>query len=60
MKLKNMYSKLTFYLDTCYSGSIFESLPNDINIYAVSSSHIIESSWAAYCPPNGKFDQYIY
>lgn len=33
------YNKLTFYLESCYSGSMFTTLPDDINVYAVSASN---------------------
>ena len=45
-----MYHQLTFYLDTCESGSMFDSeLSSDISIYAVTSANPSESSWAQYC-----------
>ena len=50
MHEKKMYHQLTFYLDTCESGSIFDSeLSSDISIYAVTSANPSESSWAQYC-----------
>ena len=48
---KKMYKKLVFYLEACESGSMLESLPSDLNIYALSASGIDESSWANYCSP---------
>ncbi|KAG5068045.1 hypothetical protein JHK85_000422 [Glycine max] len=40
-----------FYLEACEFGSIFEGLiPEDINIYATTTSNAEESSWGTYCP----------
>merc|ERR1712048_1533564 len=48
MSDKKMFNKLTFYLETCNSGSMFEgmSIPG---VYAVSAAGPDESSYAAYC-----------
>lgn len=55
---KKMYKQLVYYMEACESGSMFQQLPKDINIYAVSAASPSESSWAYYCPPedevNGK------
>jgi len=49
----HMYKKLTFYLEACESGSMFQNLlPQNINIYATSASSPDESSWGTYCPPD--------
>jgi len=43
-----MFNKLTFYLESCESGSMFVGL--DIpNVYAVSAANPTESSWGTYC-----------
>merc|ERR1712224_888942 len=39
---------LTFYLETCESGSMFEGLSTP-GVYAVSAANAEESSWGAYC-----------
>uniref|UniRef100_T1L5C6 Legumain prodomain domain-containing protein n=1 Tax=Tetranychus urticae TaxID=32264 RepID=T1L5C6_TETUR len=45
-----MYGKLTFYLEACESGSMFENiLPDNINIYATTAANSVESSWGCYC-----------
>ncbi|KAI1706533.1 peptidase c13 family domain-containing protein [Ditylenchus destructor] len=50
MHKKHRYAELTFYLEACESGSMFENvLPKDINVYAVSAANSEESSWGAYC-----------
>lgn len=49
---KGMYNRLVYYLEACESGSMWQTLPTDINAYALSSTHPDESSWGTYCPPN--------
>nr|5H0I_A Chain A, Asparaginyl endopeptidase [Oldenlandia affinis]5H0I_B Chain B, Asparaginyl endopeptidase [Oldenlandia affinis] len=45
------YKSLVFYLEACESGSMFEGiLPEDLNIYALTSTNTTESSWCYYCP----------
>lgn len=57
MKSKGMYNKLVFYLEACYSGSMFEDiLEPSLNVYAVTAANATESSWGAYCPPNDYVD----
>merc|ERR1712193_437507 len=48
MHSNNMYKKLTFYLETCESGSMFEGMTTP-NVYALSASNPSESSWGTYC-----------
>jgi len=48
MHSKNMYKKLTMYLETCESGSMFEGMTTP-GVYALSASNPTESSWGAYC-----------
>jgi legumain len=49
---QKMYKQLTYYLEACESGSMFQQLPTTTNIYGVSASNPSESSWATYCPPD--------
>merc|ERR1711991_953213 len=42
------YKKLTFYLETCESGSMFEGMSTP-GVYALSASSPSESSWGTYC-----------
>lgn len=49
MHTKKMYERLVFYMEACESGSMFENLPKDIEIYAVTASNADESSWGCYC-----------
>lgn len=50
-----MFKQLTFYMEACESGSMFNNkLKSDINVYAVTAANPDESSWGTYCPPNDK------
>jgi legumain len=53
MSDKKMFNKLTFYLESCESGSMFEdmSIPG---VYALSASNPTESSWGSYCGSEAK------
>lgn len=45
------FKQLTFYLEACESGSIFDGLlPDDINVYVTTAANPSESSWGTYCP----------
>uniref|UniRef100_T1JY55 legumain n=1 Tax=Tetranychus urticae TaxID=32264 RepID=T1JY55_TETUR len=47
-----LYGKLTFYLEACESGSMFENiLPDNINIYATTATNSAESSYGCYYDP---------
>merc|ERR1711957_335658 len=48
MHSKKMYNKLTFYLETCESGSMFQGMTTP-GVYALSASNPTESSWGTYC-----------
>ena len=52
MHEEGKYGKLVYYLEACESGSMWQTLPTDINAYALSSTYPDESSWGTYCPPN--------
>jgi len=59
MNENKMYKEMTFYLEACESGSMFEGiLEQNLGIYAVSAANSHESSWGTYCSPddqvNGK------
>merc|ERR1719399_1311645 len=55
MHSKNMYKKLTFYLETCESGSMFEGLSTP-GVYALSAASPDESSWGTYCGSDAMVD----
>ncbi|XP_076958526.1 vacuolar-processing enzyme-like [Bidens hawaiensis] len=45
------YKEMVIYMEACESGSIFEGLlPDDLNIYAISSTKPYEGSYIYYCP----------
>ncbi|KAI6212472.1 hypothetical protein M3Y94_00029300 [Aphelenchoides besseyi] len=47
---KKMYNELVFYMEACFSGSMFENvLPKNLSILAVTSANAVEESWACYC-----------
>lgn len=46
---KKMYHSLVYYLEACHSGSMFESLPSNLNIYATTASNPFQKSFAYYC-----------
>jgi hypothetical protein len=50
MSARNLYRELVLYVEACESGSLFEALPRNLSIYAVSASSPDESSWGTHCP----------
>ena len=53
MNEEKKFAKLTFYVEACESGSIFQDiLPKDINVYVTTAANADESSWGCYCPPH--------
>merc|ERR1712187_93941 len=48
-----MYKKLTFYLETCESGSMFQGISTP-GLYALSAANPTESSWGTYCGSDAK------
>merc|ERR1712178_262352 len=53
MSDKKMFNKLTFYLESCESGSMFEDM-NIPGVYALSAANPTESSWGSYCGTEAK------
>uniref|UniRef100_A0A915N244 legumain n=1 Tax=Meloidogyne javanica TaxID=6303 RepID=A0A915N244_MELJA len=50
MHKKKKYGELTFYLEACESGSMFdEHMPESLKIYAMTAANGHESSWGCYC-----------
>lgn len=56
MHSKDMYKELVFYMEACYSASMFETLPRDLNIYVTTAANGKESSYANYCFPDDVID----
>ena len=55
MYKKKMYKELVFYLEACYSGTMFDKLlPTNISIYATTAANTRESSYAEYCSSDAK------
>jgi legumain len=55
MHEKKLYKELVFYLEACYSGSMFKGkLPTDIHIYTTTAANEKESSYAEYCGAEAK------
>ena len=53
MNEEKKFAKLTFYVEACESGSIFENIiSKDINVYVTTAANATESSWGCYCPPH--------
>ncbi|KAH7700808.1 Peptidase C13 family protein, partial [Aphelenchoides avenae] len=50
MHANSKYAELTFAMESCESGSMFDALPKDINIYAITSSNDHEDSKLIFCP----------
>ena len=50
MHEKKLFNRLVYYLEACESGSMWLDLPENINVYALSSTVPDESSWGTYCP----------
>ena len=55
---RHAYSKMAFFLEACESGSVFDTLPAELNVYAFTSANATELAWSEHCPPddvvNGK------
>lgn len=51
---KKNYNQVVFYVEACYSGSMFLRLPTDWNIYVTTASNPYQSSYASFCGPSAK------
>ena len=51
MKSKKMYKNIIFYLESCYSGSMFNNIDPDLNVYSITAASPSEQSLATYCYP---------
>jgi len=57
MVKNQMFNELTFYMEACEAGSMFEGLiTTDQKIYVTTASNAVESSWGTYCPPDDFVD----
>ena len=53
---KKMYNHFLFLMEACYSGSMFTSLPKDLNVYAITAADDSHSSYESHCPPHDVVD----
>jgi len=53
---RGLFKQMVFYLEACESGSMFETLPADLPIYAITAANGKESSWGTYCSPHDVVD----
>lgn len=52
MQKAGKFRKLVYYLESCYSGSMFDGL--DVpGVYAVTSANATEMGWGTYCHDDG-------
>lgn len=49
MHTEKKYNKMVVYLEGSQSGSVFQDLPTDLNILAITSGDDSDSSWSWYC-----------
>ncbi|KAH7698879.1 hypothetical protein AAVH_34021 [Aphelenchoides avenae] len=56
MKERKRYGQLTFYMESCHSGSMFSTTPTDVKVYAMTSSKPNQLSWADFCPEETNCD----
>ena len=52
MQKNEMYKNIISYIESCYSGSIFNELDPNLNIYSITSASPKEESHATYCYPD--------
>ncbi|PIO25224.1 hypothetical protein AB205_0208710, partial [Aquarana catesbeiana] len=48
MHENKMYKKMVLYIEACFSGSMMNHLPNNIDVYATTSANPHEFSYACY------------
>ncbi|XP_053212327.1 legumain-like [Panonychus citri] len=54
MNKNQLYGKLTFYVEACEAGSIFDKiLADNLNIFVTTASNPEESSYGVYCDVEG-------
>ena len=51
-----MYKHFLFLMEACYSGSMFTSLPENLNVYAITAADNKHSSYESHCPPDDVVD----
>ena len=48
MHEEKKFKELVFYLEACESGSMFQNLPSDWNVFATTAANATTSSYACY------------
>ena len=51
-KDKKLYGKWLWFVEACFSGSVFNKLPADWNIFVMTSANEHEMARLTNCPPN--------
>ena len=49
---KQLYGKWLWFIEACFSGSMFTKLPSDWNIYVMTSADAEHEADMSYCPPD--------
>ena len=51
---KQLYGKWVWFMEACFSGSMFPKLPEDVNIYVMTAADAEHSAYMSNCPPDDK------
>ncbi|XP_058615837.1 legumain-like isoform X1 [Onychostoma macrolepis] len=51
MARNNKFSKMVIYMESCFSGSMLATLPDNVHVYAVTAARADESSYACFLDP---------
>ena len=52
----HLYKHFLILMEACFSGSMFENLPKNMNIYAITSADEDHPSYESHCPPDDIVD----
>ena len=50
--LQQLYGKWVWFMEACFSGSMFPKLPEDVNIYVMTAADAEHSAYMSNCPPD--------
>ena len=51
---KNLYGKWVWFMEACHSGSMFEKMSKDINVYVMTSADPDHDAHMSNCPPDDR------
>ena len=51
---KNLYGKWVWFMEACHSGSMFEKMSKDINVYVMTSADPDHDAHMSNCPPGDR------